>query len=118
MRTTSFTPGRIVRVVALASMFALSSGLLNAQRSAIPAKADARTVAHVLDRLGFGARPGDAARVQEIGLAAYIEQQLYPERIADGALISRLSEFPTLTLSASELSKEYFNPATQARRQA
>ena len=99
-------------------MFALSGGLLSAQRSAIPAKADARTVAHVLDRLGFGARPGDAARVQEIGLAAYIEQQLYPERIADGALISRLSEFPTLTLSASELSKEYFNPATQARRQA
>jgi len=121
MRTTSFTPGRIARVAALASMFALSSSLLAAersQRSAIPAKADARTVAHVLDRLGFGARPGDAARVQEIGLAAYIEQQLYPERIADGALISRLSEFPTLTLSASELSKEYFNPATQARRQA
>ena len=121
MRTTSFTPGRIARVVALASIFALSSSLLvaeRAQRSAIPAKADARTVAHVLDRLGFGARPGDAARVQEIGLAAYIEQQLYPERIADGALISRLSEFPTLTLSASELSKEYFNPATQARRQA
>ncbi|HVQ43164.1 MAG TPA: DUF1800 domain-containing protein [Vicinamibacterales bacterium] len=118
MRTTSFTPGRIVRVVALASMFALSSGLLNAQRSAIPAKADARTVAHVLDRLGFGARPGDAARVQDIGLAAYIEQQLYLERIADGALVSRLSEFPTLTMSASQLSSEYFNPATQARRQA
>jgi uncharacterized protein (DUF1800 family) len=102
-------------------MFALSSSLLvaeRAQRSAIPARADARTVTHVLDRLGFGARPGDAARVQEIGLAAYIEQQLYPERIADGALVSRLSEFPTLTMSASQLSNEYFNPATQARRQA
>jgi hypothetical protein len=95
-------------------MFALSSGLLNAQRSVIPARADARTVAHVLDRLGFGARPGDAARVQEIGLAAYIEQQLYPERIADGALVSRLSEFPTLTMSASQLSNEYFNPAPGA----
>src|SRR5678816_4480762 len=89
MRTTSFTPRRIVTVAALASMFALSGGLLSAQRSAIPGKADARTVAHVLDRLGYGARPGDAARVQEIGLAAYIEQQLYPERIADGALVSR-----------------------------
>jgi len=118
MRTTSFTPRRIVTVAALASMFALSGGLLSAQRSAIPAKADARTVAHVLDRLGYGARPGDAARVQEIGLASYIEQQLYPERIADGALVSRLSEFPTLTMSASQLSNEYFNPATQARRQA
>jgi uncharacterized protein (DUF1800 family) len=118
MRTTSFTPRRIATVAALALMFALSSGLLSAQRSTVPAKADARTVAHVLDRLGYGARPGDAARVQEMGLAAYIEQQLYPERIADGALVSRLSEFPTLTMSASQLSNEYFNPATQARRQA
>ena len=123
MRATSFTPRRIVTVAALASMFSLSSGLVvadrvEAQKSAIPAKADARTVAHVLDRLGFGARPGDAARVQDIGLATYIEQQLYPERIADGALASRLSEFPTLTMSSSHLSNEYFNPATQARRQA
>ena len=118
MRTTTFTYRRAVTMVALASMLVLPSGLLSAQRSAIPAKADARTVAHVLDRLGFGARPGDAARVQELGLAAYIEQQLYPERVADGALASRLSEFPTLTMSASQLSSEYFNPATQARRQA
>jgi uncharacterized protein (DUF1800 family) len=118
MRTTSFTPRRIATVATLASMFALSGSLLGAQRSAIPAKADARTAVHVLDRLGFGARPGDVARVQQIGLAAYIEQQLYPERIADGALASRLSEFPTLTMSASQLSSEYFNPATQARRQA
>jgi uncharacterized protein (DUF1800 family) len=118
MRTTSFSPGRIVTMAALALMLALATGSLSAQRSAIPANADARSAAHVLDRLGFGPRPGDVARVQEIGLAAYIEQQLYPERIADGALASRLSEFPTLTMNASQLSKEYFNPATQARRQA
>src|SRR6188768_2632706 len=62
MAAAFFTPERVVTVFALASMLALSSDLLVAerdQRSAIPAKADARTVAHVLDRLGCGARAGD-----------------------------------------------------------
>ena len=39
---------------------------------ALAGQPDARTVAHVLDRIGFGARPGDVARVQQVGLAAYI----------------------------------------------
>jgi uncharacterized protein (DUF1800 family) len=102
----------------VALVLAVTPEFLGAQRSLIPAKPDPRTVAHVLDRLGFGARPGDVARVQQMGLAAYIEQQLHPERIADGALQARLSEFETLSLSTSELSREYFEPADQLRRQA
>ena len=109
---------RIVTVAALsiAAMFPGVAGL-GAQRSAVPSRADARTVAHVLDRIGFGARPGDVARVQQIGLAAYIDAQLHPERIADGALVARLSEFPTLTKSTAELSAENFRPAEVVRRQ-
>src|SRR5688572_9315901 len=40
-------------------------------------------VTHVLNRLGFGPRPGDVVRVQEMGIQAYIEQQLRPDRIDD-----------------------------------
>jgi uncharacterized protein (DUF1800 family) len=112
---------RAVRIVALAAILAVSTGVLQAQKtqkSQVPAKADARTIAHVLDRMGFGARPGDVARVQQIGLQAYIDQQLHPERIADGALASRLSEFTTLSMNSAELAAEYFNPADQARQQA
>src|SRR6188768_1898245 len=110
----------VTRIAILAGLLTLSGGLLQAQKSApkstVPAKADARMVAHVLDRIGFGARPGDVARIQQVGLATYIEQQLHPERIADGALTARLSEFPTLGLKTSELAEEYFNPADEARR--
>jgi len=107
---------RATRVAVLAALLTMSTGLLQAQKGAVPGKPDTRTIAHVLDRIGFGARPGDVARVQQVGLAAYIDQQLHPERIADGALSARLSEFTTLSMSSSELAQEYFVPADQARR--
>src|SRR5512134_842809 len=103
-------------VAILAAAVTVSGGLLQAQKSAVPSRPDARTVAHVLDRIGFGARPGDVARIQKTGLAAYIDQQLHPERIADGALSARLSEFTTLSMSTSELNEQFFRPADEARR--
>ena len=66
--------------VALLAAVALTAG---SPGSAVPAKPDDKTILHVLNRIGFGARPGDVERVRQIGLAAYIEQQLHPERIAD-----------------------------------
>ena len=40
---------------------------------------------HALNRLAFGARPGDVERVMRIGVDRWIEQQLHPERIDDRA---------------------------------
>src|SRR6185436_10502894 len=96
---------RISAIATMAGVLALSTDFAVAQKSGVPSKPDDRTVAHVLNRIGFGPRPGDIARVQQVGLAAYIEQQLHPERIADGALAARLSEFPTLGLKTSELAE-------------
>lgn len=39
--------------------------------------------AHLLNRLTFGARPGDHARVAEMGAERFIEEQLNPQEIAD-----------------------------------
>ena len=65
------TPRSFPATAAATVLFSLLAYPLAAQRdSAVPAKADARTVAHVLDRIGFGPRPGDVARVQQMGLAA------------------------------------------------
>jgi hypothetical protein len=44
---------------------------------------DSRTIAHVLNRVAFGPRPGEIERVQKAGLQKYIDDQLHPERIAD-----------------------------------
>ncbi len=108
----------LVTLAALAGLLAspLFTDLAGAQRSAVPSTPDDRTIAHVLNRIGFGPRPGDVDRVKQIGLAAYIDQQLHPEKIADGALTARLSEFPTLGMSTEQLGSEYFNPADEARR--
>jgi uncharacterized protein (DUF1800 family) len=42
-------------------------------------------VRHVLDRLGFGPRPGDVARVRETGVDRWIALQLAPDRVSDSA---------------------------------
>ncbi len=38
-------------------------------------------IGHVLNRLAYGPSLGDVSRVREMGIAAYIEEQLHPERI-------------------------------------
>src|SRR6476659_3535259 len=49
--------------------------------SAVPSNPDAKTIVHVLNRLGFGAMPGDVERVRRMGLDKYIDQQLRPDAI-------------------------------------
>ncbi|MBT8486634.1 MAG: DUF1800 domain-containing protein [Phycisphaerales bacterium] len=50
-----------------------------------PPEADAIDLeTHVLNRLTWGPRPGDRARVRSMGVDAFIEEQLAPERIGDG----------------------------------
>jgi uncharacterized protein (DUF1800 family) len=78
---------------------------------------DDPSIVHVLNRLGFGARPGEVERVRGVGLAAYIEQQLHPERSDDQALDARLKGFKTLTMSTRELADAYLIPALAERRE-
>ena len=116
-RLRSLSSRYTAAAVVTAAFFAGTTGDLTAQKgSGVPAKADARTVLHVLNRLGFGARPGDIERVQTIGLAKYIDEQLAPEHIADPALDARLASFNTLTMSTRELAEKYYQPALAARR--
>ncbi len=48
-----------------------------------PASAEIDGISHLLNRLTFGQRPGDHARVTALGANAYIEEQLAPEKIDD-----------------------------------
>ncbi len=56
-----------------------------------------------LNRVTFGPTVGERARAAEIGLAAFIEEQLAFEGINDEALNWRLRKFETLNLTANEL---------------
>ena len=100
----------------MVGLVCLFAGPLAARRFDVPSNPDVRTVTHVLNRITFGVRPGDVDRVKKMGLAAYIDQQLHPERIADAALAERLAEFSTLTMTSAALAEDYFAPALELRR--
>ncbi len=60
--------------------------------------------AHVLNRIAFGARPGDISRVVHMGVASYIDEQLAPEKIPlPQDLAARLDGLPSLELSEAAL---------------
>jgi uncharacterized protein (DUF1800 family) len=70
-------------------------------------------IVHVLNRLGYGPRPGEIERVRAAGLAAWIERQLEPGRIPDEAVERALAAFPVLPLTAAELRRDYPPPRPQ-----
>src|SRR5919206_2586268 len=72
---------------------------------------------HALNRLGFGARPGDVDRVVAIGVDKWIDQQLHPERIDDSAVTARLAAFNTLKMSNGDMLDQYFKPIAEPRKE-
>ena len=64
-------------------------------------------VTQLLNRLTFGARPGDVDRVREMGVDRWIAWQLQPERIDDDAAERFFAGFESYHLSAAELQQRY-----------
>jgi uncharacterized protein (DUF1800 family) len=59
---------------------------------------------HVLNRLTFGIRPEDLAHVQQVGVHAYVAEQLEPEAIDDSAVEATLAAaFPSLQLAPPQI---------------
>ncbi len=85
-----------------------------AAKAKAPVKAAAKPVAwtpltprervvQLLDRFTYGPRPGEVDRVLALGGDKWLEQQLNPDGIGDGALQRRLNDFPTLGMSPSQV---------------
>ncbi len=73
-------------------------------------------VQQVLNRLGFGARPGDAARVRAMGVDQWIALQLGPDRIDDRGADAVIATYEGLRRPTSELVAMYVE-GQQAIRQ-
>jgi uncharacterized protein (DUF1800 family) len=123
MKVTLSTHRRAPRAFALVAALALvSNNLFVAAAQVMAPKPSAQKlteeqrVVHVLNRLAFGARPGEVERVRRLGLEAYIEQQLNPSKLDDSALEARLRGFPTLGLSNGELLAKYPQPGQLLKR--
>src|SRR5205085_8114101 len=67
-------------------------------------------ILHVLNRLGFGSRPGDVERVKAMGVDKYIELQLNPDKIDNSASEAKLQNLESLRMSTAELYEKYPQP--------
>ena len=73
-------------------------------------------IVHVLNRLGFGARPGDVERVKSMGLENYINQQLNPEKLADTLAENKVKDLAVLNMTTAELYEKYPQPGQLVRQ--
>ena len=68
-------------------------------------------ILHALERLSFGARPGDVVRVKKMGLKKWIDQQLHPERVPENRdLEARLQPLESLRMTPLETAQHYPPP--------
>lgn len=98
----------------LASIMLLGVAPVQAQIR-VPAPVDTAQAVHLLQRATYGIQAGDLAEVLSIGPEAWLERQLFPERIPEPVLEEVLSEYPAALLPGSEVFRLY-TPRSQAQR--
>jgi len=114
--------GIVIRAITLVTTSTLLVSTLlpgvTAQQKAAQTKAlnDDQRILHVLNRLGFGARPGDVARVKAIGLDNYINQQLNPQKISDTVAEARIKDLSTLNMTTAQLYERFPQPGQLLRQ--
>src|ERR1700682_1186486 len=96
---------------------ALTSGAVATRPTAASLPSDDKAIAHVVNRIGYGPRAGDVARIRETGLQRYIDQQLHPERIADAGMSARLSGLTTVVMSSGQIAEQFERPQLELRRE-
>ena len=67
-----------------------------------------RQIVHVLNRLTFGMTAADVDQIRRVGVDAWIDQQLHPERVTeDAALEAKLRQFETLRMPMWQILEKY-----------
>ena len=73
-------------------------------------------IIQALNRLTFGARPGDALKVRAIGLDKWIDQQLRPEKIDDSAIEQFVARYPAINRNQNDLLTQYAEQQRERRQ--
>jgi uncharacterized protein (DUF1800 family) len=73
-------------------------------------------VQQALNRLTFGARPGDADKVRRMGVDKWIDLQLHPERIDDANADQLVAHYSIFNMKTSDIVRDY-NVVQQLQRQ-
>ena len=104
------------RLAALLLLWTFASPAFALGGTGSKALTDDQKILHVLNRLGFGPRPGDVERVRALGLQKYIERQLDPAAIDDAALESKVRNLEVFNMSTAEVFAKYPNPGALLRQ--
>src|ERR1039458_6306824 len=110
--------GKALRVLTCAVCLSASTGIAvyAKKRAAVSANFSKQIpkndrIVQALNRLTFGARPGDAEQVRKIGLKKWLDLQLHPEHIPENPLLAeKLKPFDTLRMPSDELVRNYPEP--------
>ncbi len=116
MRINSFPIQKFVTVLMALSMVTPIFAGYAAPRSIPKSLTEEQKIMHVLNRLGFGARPGDVEKVKAIGIQKYIDHQLDPKEIPDTVAESKVKGLDVFGMSTSELFAKYPNPGALLRQ--
>jgi uncharacterized protein (DUF1800 family) len=121
VRKNTVSRPRRAAALAFSLAVAIPAVALASKKTPRPAAEEDALIAHALNRLGYGPRPGDVEKVRAIGLDEWIDGQLHPSRIADPAVAPHLASLRTIRLSTGDLLAHYEVPREakkeiQARR--
>lgn len=75
-------------------------------------------VVHLLNRISFGPTREEVQKVNRLGIRAYLDEQLHPEKIPDPLMEEKLAALKTMRLSSRELIELYPTPRQAKQRAA
>src|SRR5687768_3480282 len=105
---TSYSRLNKITAVLVLYVFAIPTFAIGADtKTAKKPLTEEQKIAHVLNRLGFGARPGDVERVKSVGLQKYIDQQLNGASIDDSVAESKVKRLEIFQMSTAEVFAKY-----------
>src|SRR5262249_699323 len=104
----------LVLVFAILGTPSISS--LGQKHAKVQGLTEDQRILHVLNRLGFGARPRDVEHAKPMGLDNYINQQLSPEKISDSAAENKVADLTTLNMTTAELYGKFPQPGQLLRQ--
>jgi uncharacterized protein (DUF1800 family) len=71
---------------------------------------------HFLSRISFGPTRSEVERLNRLGIQAYLDEQLRPEKIADGFVEEKVAALKSMRLSTRELLELYPQPNQSANQ--
>ncbi|PYO91049.1 MAG: hypothetical protein DMD58_05455 [Gemmatimonadetes bacterium] len=113
MALTSLRPTRQTRRMPL---FLIATACVLATQAPLQSLTPRDSAFHALNRLAYGARPGEADSVAHVGVMKWIERQLDADHISDARLAERERQFKILDYDRADLAGRYRDATRERQR--